>query len=115
MRRKIALQRHDTLGRLHARAAELSGMLLSSVLARVVAGEQISALPQQREGAVPLHSPALAPGDGAHPGAQGFTSSRPRGPRSAVDMDAGNRILKHKSCEPEEGSHEGTGQGTAAA
>lgn len=46
---KIQLQRRDTLRKLHAKAADLSGGLLSSVLARLIAGEELDPLPQFRE------------------------------------------------------------------
>ena len=46
---KIPLQRHDTVVRLYDRAAVLSGQLLSGVLARLIAGEEITPLPQRRE------------------------------------------------------------------
>lgn len=46
---KIPLQRLDTLRKLHDRAADLSGCLLSGVLARLIAGEKIDPLPQRRE------------------------------------------------------------------
>lgn len=46
---RIPLQPCDTLPKLHDRAADLSGGLLSGVLARLIAGEAITPLPQRAE------------------------------------------------------------------
>lgn len=48
-REKIPLRRRDTVGTLYDRAADLSGRLLSGVLARLIAGEAVDPLPQRRE------------------------------------------------------------------
>ena len=48
-REKLPLLRHDTMRTLYARAAALSGKLLSGVLARLIGGQEIATLPQRRE------------------------------------------------------------------